>query len=481
MVPTLNFLVPSLHPNTLVDLCFPSPTLGAVPSAPEPIVQHLPIKYGTFQPLGRSKKILATGDNQVVIADDKFQISTLDLSPLTTGTGTETEIDQEEDVQVSPNPPVVKKQESIKGRSKDIWAGLIGVENGVIAALTSGQLTYHPTLSEQSTEPSSISSSSSSSSSRSIPSPLQCLTSTSLSPNTFVTAGKEIDVSIWDIERTFGSSGDEVNKLWDNGKRKKNVLEIGQIWQAKNVPQNNLSLRQPINHLSLTYLTESPYLLVSGTKAGTVRRYDTRQRKPLSDWKVAKEGGVGCVAAGVEHELFFSDHSNLLASLDLRTGKILYTYSSLTSTPNHIIPIPTLSTSEPATRRLGLASISSDASFRLHTSTTPPAEDMKGNFGGDGKKGEVIKMVGGIGIGQGIFRGYSERNIISTIEKKVKGEGQDADDEDNEEEVWQGMDAIEDTGVESSEEDLDSDSESDAGEEDRIIVKSKPKKKARNV
>lgn len=66
------------------------------------------------------------------------------------------------------------------------------------------------------------------------------------------------------------------------------------------LPNNSLSLRSPIHHLCLAHLPDSETLLVSGTKAGTVRRYDTRQRKPVSDWKVAKEGGVGCVASGAE-------------------------------------------------------------------------------------------------------------------------------------------------------------------------------------
>ncbi|KAK6903060.1 hypothetical protein I203_108321 [Kwoniella mangroviensis CBS 8507] len=467
MVQTLNFLVPSLHPNTLIDLSFPAPLLGLVPSAPEPIVQHLPIKYGEYQPLGRSKRMVKVGEDRVIVADDKFQISTLDLSPL---------------AQEEASPPVVKAQESVKARKKDIWAGLVGVQGGVISALTSGLLAYHSASSSSDETPSA-----STSRARSVPSPIQCLTSTSASPNTFVTAGKEVDVSIWDIERTFGSSGmeeDGPSKEWDSGKRKKNVYEVGQIWQAKNVPQNNLSLRQPINHLSLTYLDDSPYLLVSGTKAGTIRRYDTRQRKPLSDWKVAREGGIGCVASGVEHELFFSDQSNLLSSLDLRTGKPLYTYSQMACTPHHLLPIPLSATELEAgntgSRRAGLGSISSDATFRLHTSTTPPSDEQKGNFGGEGKKGEILKMVGGVGVGEGIWRGYGERTIV--LPKVEKGEGEGDEEEVDDEQVWEEMSEVQDQGKSLSDNEEYSDSEEwDMGEEDRVVIKSKPKKKVRKI
>ncbi|WVW82947.1 hypothetical protein I302_104962 [Kwoniella bestiolae CBS 10118] len=468
---TLNFLVPSLHPNTLIDLSFPSPSLGLVPSAPEPIVQHLPIKYGEHHPLGRAKRMVKTGDERVIIADDKFQISTLELSPL----------DQEE-----ASPPVVVAQESVKGRKKDIWAGMTGVQGGVVSALTSGLLTYHPTSKsgiEAEETPKA-------SSSRSVPSPLQCLTSTSASPHSFVTAGKEVDVSIWDIERTFGSSSggmeeDGPARTWEGGKRKKNVYEVGQIWQAKNVPQNNLSLRQPINHLCLTYLNDSPHLLVSGTKAGTIRRFDLRQRKPLSDWKVAREGGIGCVASGVEQELFFSDQSNLLSSLDLRTGKPLYTYSQMTCTAHQLIPIPSFSAEvESGSRQVGLGSISSDATFRLHTTTTPPSEGQRGNFGGEGKKGEILSMVGGVGVGEGVFRGYSQRDISPPkVEREGgvgEGDGEEGEEEEDDEKVWEEMSEVVDQGREMSEDEY-SDSESDVGEEDRVVIRNKPKKRVRKV
>jgi len=36
-----------------------------------------------------------------------------------------------------------------------------------------------------------------------------------------------------------------------------------------------------------------------------MRRFDTRQQKPVSDWKVAREGGVGCVAPGAEQSVRF--------------------------------------------------------------------------------------------------------------------------------------------------------------------------------
>ncbi|OWT41313.1 hypothetical protein C362_00779 [Cryptococcus neoformans Bt1] len=432
MVRTYNFLAPSLYPNTVVDISFPEPTIGVVNVSPaDPVVHHLPVKYGEYNALGGVRKMVNLGNNKIVVADDKFQISTLELSSI----GTE-----------APPPPTITSQESVKARANDVWAGLVPVENGTVSALTSGLLTFHQT-------------SGSSSSLRSVPSPLACLASTPLAPNQFALGGKEVDVSIWDVERTFSSASD--SPMIDAGKRKKNALEPGQIWQAKNMPNNYLKLRPPVYHLALSWLN-SPDSLVSGTKMGTVRRFDTRQRKPVADWKVAREGGVACLMPGEENELFFSDRSNYLGALDLRTGKVLYSYSSLTATPHHLLPISSENSSPllPSTKRIGFASVSSDASLRLHTCTTPPPEDQKGNWGSNGKKGDIVGMVGGIGLGGAIFRGYGERQL--EVRKDAKEDDVGEDESDDEEEMWEGMDEVEDAGEGSDSDEDDNDSEEHA-------------------
>ena len=68
------------------------------------------------------------------------------------------------------------------------------------------------------------------------------------------------------------------------------------------LPNNSLSLRPPIHHLSLAHLPNTDTSLVSGTRSGSVRRYDTRQRKPVSDWILAKEGGIKCVSPGIAEQ-----------------------------------------------------------------------------------------------------------------------------------------------------------------------------------
>lgn len=116
------------------------------------------------------------------------------------------------------------------------------------------------------------------------------------------------------------------------------------------MPNDNLGLRQPVHITSLTYLqpSSSHYHLLTGTELGDVRRYDTRARRPVADWKgIGKIGGVKKVEKGfaeqwvfpnISHwaqiliyyaifsEVFVSDKGCNLFALDLRNGAILCGY-----------------------------------------------------------------------------------------------------------------------------------------------------------
>lgn len=68
MIKSFNFLAPSLYPNTLLDISLPL----AGPSAPDPIIRSLPIKYAgekkdDFQPIGHAKLLADRGDDTVCL------------------------------------------------------------------------------------------------------------------------------------------------------------------------------------------------------------------------------------------------------------------------------------------------------------------------------------------------------------------------------------------------------------------------------
>ena len=71
------------------------------------------------------------------------------------------------------------------------------------------------------------------------------------------------------------------------------------------VPNDNLSLRQPVHVTSLSYLPlsaqgPSTTHLIAGTNDGHVRRYDTRAaRRPVADWRsIAKAGAIKVIEDG---------------------------------------------------------------------------------------------------------------------------------------------------------------------------------------
>ena len=153
-----------------------------------------------------------------------------------------------------------------------------------------------------------------------------------LSPSseTFAYGGNEVDLSVWDTERAFATT-DDASQTDDaqppsGGKKRKRGGDLlpAEVWRAKNVgkpllyyrsvshlisqlPNDPLSLRQPIHITSLTYLQKSSSQsnhLATGTETGDVRRYDTRAAKrPVANWKgIAKVGGIKTVEAGLHEQ-----------------------------------------------------------------------------------------------------------------------------------------------------------------------------------
>jgi ribosome biogenesis protein NSA1 len=59
-----------------------------------------------------------------------------------------------------------------------------------------------------------------------------------------VVAGKEVDVSIWDLERVFAKGPVPIGEK-AAGKRKKGELEDGEVWRAKNVSRGSDSSAFP--------------------------------------------------------------------------------------------------------------------------------------------------------------------------------------------------------------------------------------------
>ena len=82
---------------------------------------------------------------------------------------------------------------------------------------------------------------------------LKCLAAPSVDATTFAMAGREVDVCIYDVERTFATG----RKLPDVSKERKTprrgaskekmVLQDGETWRAKNV-SNAILFSPPAEH-----------------------------------------------------------------------------------------------------------------------------------------------------------------------------------------------------------------------------------------
>ncbi|KAF6765160.1 WD40-repeat-containing domain protein [Ephemerocybe angulata] len=182
----------------------------------------------------------------------------------------------------------------------------------------------------------------------------------------FAYGGEEVDLSVWDAELAFQAQPTaEASNATGKKRRRADTLFHGEVWRAKNLPNDSLSLRQPVRITSLSFLPNSGsgHSLVTGTLGNDVRRYDTRAaRRPVADWKVGKVGGIKTLQAGLnEHELFVSDQGTNLYAVDLRNGQILYGYPGIAGAVTSIAVSPTT-----------IASTSLDRYVRTHT-IVPPA------------------------------------------------------------------------------------------------------------
>ncbi|THH32102.1 hypothetical protein EUX98_g2080 [Antrodiella citrinella] len=251
------------------------------------------------------------------------------------------------------------------------------------------------------------------------------LTEWRLSQNveTFTYAGDEVEVSVWNTERAFAeasTSRKPVPTSEDATKKRKRSEQLlpGEIWRAKNLPNDELNLRHPVRNTALTYLqpsanTSQQHLLV-GTQFGDVRRYDTRAaRRPVANWKVGKVGGIGVVEIGThEHEAFAADQGTNLYAIDLRNGQVTYGYKSIAGAVTSVASSGTY-----------LASTAQDRYLRLHSTFPPPSEigQQQDN------KGEVLDKL------------YVKSVPTCIVADPSSPRSMEEDEEEEDEAVWAGM------------------------------------------
>ncbi|KAI3686385.1 hypothetical protein L1987_80060 [Smallanthus sonchifolius] len=115
----------------------------------------------------------------------------------------------------------------------------------------------------------------------------------------------------------FGGKGVEVN-IWDLATHTK-------IWTAKSPPKNSLGIFTPTWFTSATFLSKDDHRkFVAGTNSHQVRLYDmSAQRRPVMSFDF-RETPIKAVAEDIDgNTIYIGNGSGDLASVDIRTGKLL--------------------------------------------------------------------------------------------------------------------------------------------------------------
>ncbi|KAH9079632.1 hypothetical protein EDB83DRAFT_2343733 [Lactarius deliciosus] len=272
----------------------------------------------------------------------------------------------------------------------------------------------------------------------------------------FSYGGDEVELSIWDLEAAFAPKQPAPQPEGTKKRKRGNDLLPGELWRAKNVANDSLSLRQPVHNTCLSYLS-TPQQLVAGTQRGDVRRYDTRAaRKPVAEWKqVCKGNGIGAIAKGHDEqcgtssalppflsnacddppsEVFVSDQTSSLFAVDARNGRVIYGYKGIAGAITSMAPSPA-----------GLVSTALDRYARVHSTYPPPAEAGQPQ----NNKGTVLEKVYLRSIPTCVVWDEVEGEDADHHSDGMQRDGAGADSEGSDADVWEGMQVAEDSGDES--------------------------------
>ncbi|KAF9438513.1 WD repeat-containing protein 74 [Entomortierella beljakovae] len=179
--------------------------------------------------------------------------------------------------------------------------------------------------------------------------------------NIIATAGKEQELTIWDLDQLFADEKSEANTQEKAGKGKKNagkntksapteqvtaapkgpdsrykskeVLEKGQIFKAKNVKNDFLDLRVPVWNTDFHFLKQDDISKIAvGTRNHQIRVYDTKSgaRRPTMDAEVGTMPVVALSNGNDDSEVVFSDTVTNVYSVDTKSGAVIAQYKGFT-------------------------------------------------------------------------------------------------------------------------------------------------------
>lgn len=331
-----------------------------------------------------------------------------------------------------------------------------------------------------------------------LPSPLQHASFYPASnPTHFCYGGEDIPISLWHIptalsEQPTDSVADmsiesiktteDLSGLNSKQRKRKRQLEAkskarelvwGEVWRAKNLPNDNLSLPRRANITSTCILNlntstsdeaeagsvDPQTFIAVGTKDGLVRVFQPNTaRKHVREIRVvpAGQGAVKTLCASsapldAEHGglLFVGDTGSKLYAVDWQTGAVVYGYKNMAQVGATLsmAVLPRVAHAKDAEPE-ALVTVSSDSLVRLHS--TVPAALAVPKAGASPEKGQVLwsKMIASASsqsvhatptavVWDGVMPPELRRRPVRT---DAAGEPDEEDDE--EDEVWAHMEEV---------------------------------------
>ena len=290
-------------------------------------------------------------------------------------------------------------------------------------------------------------------------------------PTHFAYGGEQVPLSIWSLAKALESaqqpvqpepseepsSGHTGSKRSASSKSSKGRgLLPGELWRAKNLPNDHLSLPRPPLIRTLAFAPTDAVAddelkgmrIYAGTKDGIVRVYDPAQKpRPIHEWQVgAKEQGSLRVLhlCASEQILLAGDTSRRLSAVDLSTGRVLFQYKDITGTLSDVLTVQ-----DAQAQRTLVLSASLDHLVRLCDLGEPYGERQR-------RRGQVLEQY---------FTGADHAVALALDPHQSPAPVEEASDD--EEGVWDTMAVVgEKVSETSAPDDDDDDDDSDAARAD---------------
>lgn len=387
------------------------------------------------------------------------------------------------------------------------WVGLAVAPHGVYACTSAGDWTLSSITTEADEAVVQVTPR------LALPEPLQsCSFHPSYDPKWFAYGGEEVPLSCWGIEQVISGrsqeahhqadgeddesqtteytapNGDEVDTTVPtlNSKQRKRKRQVearakakellpGELWRAKNLPNDALSLPQRPNVTSIAFLQDAadadrtrssslPFQIATGTRDGLIRIYDPSSgvRKHLEEFRVvphtSAQGQVTSPIKGLyptqspSSSLVAADGSGRLACVDWTQAKSRYQWKDISGSITSVVSF----TSAHNSGTQLILSASHDRMIRLHSLTSDKdVPNTKGQHGDRGKN-LLSTFSGGAGVTamawDGIVPVEGEGDADADADESMRshkgpddddGDHEDGDeDEDDEDGVWDAMQEV---------------------------------------